>query len=184
MGLAGKLHKYRIKVNGTNYAVTADSANEGKLRVTLDGETLEVDSLSSGNISAWLIGSGDESIRAYARMQDSGSVNVWLRGLAFIASVQPVTGTVVPNEKSAREPFSGKIQALMPGRITGILVKEGEVVEAGTPLLILEAMKMQNEITSPAAGRIAGIQVREGESVKRGSILLVLDNSNATKPVL
>jgi biotin carboxyl carrier protein len=98
--------------------------------------------------------------------------------------VQPVTGPEVSNGKSRQEQFNGKIQALMPGRITGILVREGEGVEAGTPLLVLEAMKMQNEITSPAAGTIASIQLHEGESVKRGSVLLVLVNSTATNPVL
>jgi biotin carboxyl carrier protein len=49
--------------------------------------------------------------------------------------------------------------------------------------LILEAMKMQNEITSPVAGRIATILVHEGESVKRGSVLLVLDNLAGTAHV-
>lgn len=181
--MAGKLHSYRIKVNGTIYAVTADTTGEGRLRVVVDGESFEIDSLSNGNMPAWLIHSDDETVRAYARMQDS-NVNVWLRGLTFTASVQPVTGTMVASEKSRQEQFSGEIRAQMPGRITGILVKAGELVEAGTPLLILEAMKMQNEITSPVAGRIASIRAHEGESVKKGSVLLILDNSAATTHAL
>jgi biotin carboxyl carrier protein len=177
------LHTYKIKVNGTTYAVTADTTGEGRVKVAVDGEAFEIESLINGNMAAWLIRSGDDTVRAYAEIQGN-NVNVWLRGLTFTASVQPRAGPLVANEKSRQEQFSGAIQAQMPGRITGILVRAGELVEAGTPLLILEAMKMQNEITSPVAGRIASIEVHEGESVKRGSVLLVLDNSGATTRVL
>jgi pyruvate carboxylase subunit B len=62
----------------------------------------------------------------------------------------------------------------MPGRITSILVKEGEAVETGTPLLLLEAMKMQNELTSPMGGLVKTITVREGDAVKKDSLLLVV----------
>jgi pyruvate carboxylase subunit B len=60
----------------------------------------------------------------------------------------------------------------MPGRITSILVKEGDEVKEGTPLLILEAMKMQNEIASPASGCVRKIFVRDGESVKKDAVLV------------
>lgn len=60
----------------------------------------------------------------------------------------------------------------MPGRVTSILVKEADYVELGSPLLILEAMKMQNEISSPIAGRIRSIGVREGETVKKDALLM------------
>ena len=60
----------------------------------------------------------------------------------------------------------------MPGRITSILVKPGEEVSAGTPLVILEAMKMQNEIVSHKAGRVTSIKVQEGDTVKKDDVLL------------
>jgi biotin carboxyl carrier protein len=63
----------------------------------------------------------------------------------------------------------------MPGRITSILVKEGELVEEGTPLLILEAMKMQNEFGSPIAGKVKSISVHEGATVKKDSILITIE---------
>lgn len=62
----------------------------------------------------------------------------------------------------------------MPGRVTSILFKPGDSVEVGTPLLILEAMKMQNEITSPVQGKIAAVNVTEGATVKKESLLMVL----------
>jgi biotin carboxyl carrier protein len=63
----------------------------------------------------------------------------------------------------------------MPGRITSILVKEGEQVREGAALIILEAMKMQNEITSPANGKVKTIFVREGETVKKESALVLIE---------
>jgi biotin carboxyl carrier protein len=63
----------------------------------------------------------------------------------------------------------------MPGRITSILIREGESVDLGTPLLILEAMKMQNELTSPTAGHVKSIHVQEGATVKKDSLLIVVE---------
>lgn len=60
----------------------------------------------------------------------------------------------------------------MPGRITSILVKPGEEVSVGTPLVILEAMKMQNEIVSHKAGHVTSIKVQEGDTVKKDDVLL------------
>jgi len=55
---------------------------------------------------------------------------------------------------------------------SSILVKEADHVEVGSPLLILEAMKMQNEISSSIAGQVKSIGVREGETVKKDALLM------------
>ena len=68
----------------------------------------------------------------------------------------------------------GMIKALMPGRVTRILVQEGESVRKGAGLLILEAMKMENEIQAPADGTIDRILVTPGQTVEGGAELLHL----------
>ena len=68
-----------------------------------------------------------------------------------------------------------EIRAPMPGRVTAIGVAPGTVVERGTPLAILEAMKMENELRAPQPGRVAEVRVREGETVEHGALLLVLE---------
>ena len=104
-------------------------------------------------------------------------MDVWLAGAAFQAAVR-VAGaggyTLASHDRDEERLGGGSIRAPMPGRITNILVKEGEAVETGTPLLILEAMKMQNELTSPTRGLVKSIHVREGEAVKKDSLLLVV----------
>lgn len=68
----------------------------------------------------------------------------------------------------------GVIKALMPGRVTRILVAEGESVKKGAGLLILEAMKMENEIQAPADGTVDRIFVSAGQTVEGGAELLHL----------
>ncbi len=76
----------------------------------------------------------------------------------------------------------GKIQssgnavtATIPGTVVKLLVSEGEKVRVGDPILILEAMKMENEIVSPKDGVVREIRVREGERVETGQVLVVID---------
>jgi biotin carboxyl carrier protein len=67
------------------------------------------------------------------------------------------------------------IKAPMPGKVVRILVKEGDAVAARQGVVVVEAMKMQNELKSPRAGRIASIPVRENESVAKGSVLVLIE---------
>jgi biotin carboxyl carrier protein len=69
---------------------------------------------------------------------------------------------------------SGIIKALMPGRIARVLVEKGATVQRGTGLLVLEAMKMENEIPAPAAGVVDEIFVKAGDTVEGGADLLHL----------
>jgi biotin carboxyl carrier protein len=66
----------------------------------------------------------------------------------------------------------GAIKALMPGRVVRIMVKAGDVVKKGSALLILEAMKMENEIQSPVNGTIETIFVEAGATVEGGADLV------------
>ena len=71
---------------------------------------------------------------------------------------------VKPNEK--------RIEAVIPGTIQRIMAKEGDEVSAGTPLLILEAMKMRNEVLAPLNGVVRKIHVSEGEMVPKAHLLI------------
>ena len=77
----------------------------------------------------------------------------------------------------ARRAPAGRIDVRppMPGRIVRVRVKEGQRVSRGDSLIVLEAMKMQNEIPAPAAGIIREVRVREGQTVLAADVLVVLD---------
>jgi len=74
-----------------------------------------------------------------------------------------------------QKPDENKIVAIIPGNIQKIMAKEGDVVSTGTPLLILEAMKMRNEVLSPINGVVKKIHVSEGEMVPKSHLLIEMD---------
>jgi len=68
-----------------------------------------------------------------------------------------------------------EVRAVMPGKVVAVLAAVGQEVETGQGLLVVEAMKMENEITAPRAGRVTAIQVKQGEPVDSGAVLLTLE---------
>lgn len=73
----------------------------------------------------------------------------------------------------------GLLSSPMPGKIVKVLVKEGEAVAEGQTLLVMEAMKMQNELKSPGAGAVAKIHVEEGATVETGAKLIEIKVASA-----
>jgi biotin carboxyl carrier protein len=67
-----------------------------------------------------------------------------------------------------------QVFAPMPGKVIRILVQEGEIVETGQGLLVVEAMKMQNEIRSPKGGTVERLHVKEGQPVNAGEVLCIV----------
>ena len=85
----------------------------------------------------------------------------------------PASAPAAP--KAAPVPAGGQqVCAPMPGKILSVSVKAGETCKRGDVLLILEAMKMQNEIMAPADGKVADVRVGAGQSVSTGDVMVVL----------
>jgi biotin carboxyl carrier protein len=63
----------------------------------------------------------------------------------------------------------------MPGRIVKVLVREGDTVAAQQGLVVVEAMKMENELRAPRAGQVTAVNVVEGMSVEGGAVLVVME---------
>lgn len=85
---------------------------------------------------------------------------------------QQVTNTAATKATSKTSGTGEKVSAPMPGTILNVLVKEGETVKKGQVLVILEAMKMENEIVAPVDGQIVSVSVEKGQNVNLGDSLL------------
>jgi len=99
-------------------------------------------------------------------------VDVDIRGISHEVAV------VDPRRKALRTAgagASGAVKTQMPGRIVRVLVSEGDAVDKGTPLLVVEAMKMENELKSPMAGTVRRIAVAEGDLVEARAVLVELE---------
>ena len=85
----------------------------------------------------------------------------------------PARGLAQRHKRTAAAP--GAVTALMPGRVRAVRVSQGQQVKTGEVLLILEAMKMENEIRSPVDGVVKELPVAEGASVAAGDVLAVVE---------
>ena len=109
-------------------------------------------------------------------------VNV--NGTAYEVEIEEMTGApaaapvAAPAAAAAPTPAAGgageSINAPMPGNILAVNVKDGDSVKAGQVLMVLEAMKMENEIMCPCDGKVASVSVSKGASVESGALLCVI----------
>jgi biotin carboxyl carrier protein len=114
--------------------------------------------------------------RSYeARVTPAASgFNVEIRGHRFQTEVFDPRSI----RAGAKAPLSGgrhNITAAMPGKVVRVLVNEGQPVEAGQGLIVVEAMKMQNEMKAAKPGQVAQIKVRDGDTVAAGDVLIAIE---------
>ena len=141
--------------------------------VSIDGKTYEVDFVSVSGQPVYSLIADGKSHEAYVRESDEGW-QVLLRGRLYPVKVED------EREKRLRAAAGGGVaetgefhlKAPMPGLVVAIPVEEGQQVKKGQVLLILESMKMQNELKSPRDGTVNRITVRAGESVEQKQPLL------------
>lgn len=93
------------------------------------------------------------------------------------AAAAPKAAAPAPKKEAAAPaaaaPAGGEtVESPMPGNVWKVLVKEGQAVKDGETLIILEAMKMENEIPAPCDGTVASVHVKEGDAVNGGDILV------------
>ena len=114
---------------------------------------------------------------------------VTVNGVAYNVTVEEGTGAAVASAPVAAAPAAAPaasaapagaagsvtVTAPMPGNILDVKVKAGDSVKAGDTLLILEAMKMENEISAPQDGTIASVNVRKGDVVNSGDLLCTMN---------
>ena len=164
--------KYFIQVNGRQHEVDVVE-RLGELKVAVDGKPLdlsyeEVDTL--GQVA--LLSEGKSygvSIEG-----DMSKASVVIAGHLYAVEIEDERERAAHAAERAATKGGGLVKAIMPGIVVKLMVAEGDLVEAGQALLILEAMKMQNEIAAPAAGKIKTIHVREREAVAGGAKLVMI----------
>jgi biotin carboxyl carrier protein len=155
--------------------------------VLIDGESITYDGISIRARIEDLVGTplhivrvGDEVHRVYARRGDArGTYELSVAGHRFTAEALDERSHAIRelSGASARKPGPANVLAPMPGLIVRVTVKEGDVVRAGQGLIVMEAMKMENELRAPAAGTVRRIAVTPGNAVEKGTILLELERA-------
>ena len=165
---------YRVEVNGNTYQVTF--LEDG--RVQFDDKLVSLDVTENETHDHFSILINNESyILGIERQDEPNQYRVHAGGYDF------EIGVLSEREAFLREylraagvgPKEGLVKATMPGLIRKLLVKEGDKVELSGGVLIMEAMKMENEIRSPIAGTVTKIGVGEGDAVEKGAFLFEVE---------
>lgn len=163
---------YELVLEGRRQKLRLERS-EGRARVDLGGKSLEVDvsQLSEDAFSLILEGrSHDVSVSPNA-----GGFQVVVDGESFqVSLVDPRReGPSTSGRTEAAGPVA--VSAPMPGKVVRILTAEGEEVRQGQGLVVVEAMKMQNELGSPKSGRVRAVRVAEGQAVDAGEPLVLVE---------
>ena len=164
--------KLAVQIAGKKREV--EVARDGqRLLVRLDGRELAADAVevAAGTYSILLDG---QSFEVRVQPEPGGHLHVQTCGEEFPVEVRDPRlwrgkrGGVL--EAEGRQ----QVTAPMPGKIVRVLVAAGEKVEAGQGLLVVEAMKMQNEIRAPKSGTVERVLVSEGQNVTSGHVLAIV----------
>jgi biotin carboxyl carrier protein len=152
----------RVVVNGRRLDVRLSA--EGSFRIGEREGRASVIELEPGLFSIIVDG------RCYEARVRNGSV--YVNGERYAVDIEDPRAAATGLRGSEG---SQAVKAAMPGKVIRVLVAESDEVIAGQGLLVIEAMKMQNELKAPRAGRVAAIPVREGATVSAGDTLAVIE---------
>ena len=170
-----------VQLDGKSLPFTLEERKGDRTRLEIAGEAYElVGSLGEGGAEArsLVVNREVHAVRLLSRETVSGAGPLPSSPPAAPAPAPPAPGRIPPGEEGL------PVLPPMPGKVLEVLVEEGARVRAGQVLLVLEAMKMRNEIASPRAGKVRGLSVRPGQSVKARDVLLTLgpDPGEGTLP--
>ncbi len=140
--------EYKIEINDRTYTVNVGRIHDDTVEVELDGKTYKI------------------RIEAPTRMASKTPV---IRRHHQVVNAAEVPDRTSPPRNTGG---SGEVIAPLPGLILKILVKEGDTVNEGQPVAIMEAMKMENEIEAPISGTVDEILVSEGESILENAAIM------------
>lgn len=145
---------------------------DGRYTVSLDGRAIEVDVQETGRDFLSLLIDG-RSYEVGLERRGSGYTVVLEDDVVPVELADAARSATAVAKKAGSGP--ARVTAPMPGKIVRVMVAPGEDVAQGQGLVVMEAMKMENELRSPRAGRVRESPVREGQAVEMGALLVVVE---------
>ncbi|MEW5849738.1 MAG: biotin/lipoyl-containing protein [Myxococcota bacterium] len=172
--------KYVVTLGGKERVVELVGGAGSQVTAFIDGEPHAVDALNLPNGSVSLIIDGNSYDVDFERPAGTDALdpnlNLRVRGEVFSLQVMEERRKRL-QEATARAGGAGgpaQITSPMPGKVVKILKAAGTPVKEGEGVVVVEAMKMENELRAPSAGVVAEIRVKEGQAVEMGAVLAVL----------
>ena len=155
------MKNYKFKINGNEYSVDIVEIVDNKAQVEVNGKAYEVE----------LDMTGVKVPTAPAQPTRPAAAP---RAAAPVAAAAPAAAPT-----AAPAPAAGgagmQVKSPLPGTVLDVMVREGDTVTAGQHIILLEAMKMENNIEAPKAGKITNIRVKQRDAVMEGDVLLTIE---------
>lgn len=167
--------RFEVEAGGRARVVELRHGQNGSLEVTLDGRRQAADVTRIGH--AWSLLLDGRSYEISIVEQDPGELMVSVNGRLVPVSLPAAWPAARVRGRGGAGGHEGpqRIVAPMPGRVVKVLVKTGDAVKARQGLVVVEAMKMENELRSPRDGTVAEVRAAEGASVEANAVLIVVE---------
>jgi biotin carboxyl carrier protein len=167
--------KYIAQIDNRRHEVEVEM-EDGLFSVKLDGKKYEVDSRKMPWSSVYSMLIGGKSYEADVRT-DGDVVSVSIQGEMYKISLREELWARISAAAGVRSKAgTHELRAPMPGHVVEVRVKAGQKVEKGQPLVVVEAMKMQNEVCAPEAGTVKAIHCKEQDVVTPAGVLVVMES--------
>jgi biotin carboxyl carrier protein len=164
--------KFEAQAGGATTPIEV-TGEAGRYTIVLDGEALTVDARQSGE-GIWSLLLDGASYVADVTDQD-GTYAVDVSGERYAIRVEEESRYIIRTRGATGGERGQVLKAPMPGKVTAIGVAVGQAVAPGDGLIVLEAMKMENEFKAQVAGTVKEIRATVGQAVNPGDVLLVIE---------
>jgi biotin carboxyl carrier protein len=170
--------KYQVRQAETKHSINIEGKYDYQIEspIQVDKTTHQVRILetdASGAMKSVMINHKVYRV-SVTRRGDGFPEEVILKGVPYKVDIDKIESTRFRPPPPPKK-IAGEVSANMPGQVISLLLAEGQAVEAGQRVLILEAMKMENEILSPKAGTLKKIAAKEGAIVMKGDLLFEVE---------
>lgn len=155
---------YRVNVGNFEYIVDVSGD-----QVSVNGKPVQASLTALNDGGLVMLRKDNRARELHVRKQGNSAYAVMVNGRQLVAQVDKGNGK---RRKSADPVVAGAISAPMPGMVVNVLVKEGQQVDTGDPLVILESMKMQMQLRSPLTGQVSKVAVCDRTQVEKGALLV------------
>jgi pyruvate carboxylase subunit B len=167
--------KYFARIEGKEYECVLEGGN-GSLSVTVDGKRFLVDLRHIPRSHAWSVLVDGRSYEFTVHEREEQLELAGGAGVFHIAVEDARTHAARAQTVAARGPQGPLVvKASMPGIVREVLVEPGHLAEKGQALVILEAMKMQNEVRAAEKGTVRAVFVKKGDTVEKGARLVEIE---------
>ncbi len=164
---------YEILIDGKPHKLELTRESDGVWLCTLDGEAVEANALiARPDVLSIVIDGHSYEVK---RERTPSDTHLWVKNSRFAVEVRDPRSLRSRRAKAGATEGPQKITAPMPGKIIRVLAGAGAAVAAGQGIVVVEAMKMQNEMKSPKSGAVKQMMVAEGATVNAGDVLAIIE---------